>query len=171
MALRPLPTPQPSFCSWPRTYTRTQRRSSQHVSTQMWWGAQAPSAKRHFITAPGVFSQQYWLHQRDKVQKARKPTHFGTRRQGSWLKLWPCMPVKKCKACYYMSRNPFWKENANAFISVGIHSKDCTHFVLLTQHLIISTQKIIWFCHQVSNFVVLLFPLKQMIAANRAKSG
>lgn len=67
------------------------------------------------------------------------------------------------------SRNPFWNENTSEFISEGIHLKDCTHFVLLTQRLIINMQKKNWFCHQVSNFVGLLFPLKQMIAANRAK--
>ena len=78
---------------------------------------------------------------------------------------------KKCKACYYVSRNPFWKENRSAFISVVIHSKECTHFVLLSQHLIIDMQNNVWFCHQMGNFVVWLFLLKQMIAANSAKAG
>lgn len=123
---------------------------------------------QHLVFFP---TELFSLHQRAKGQKARKPTPFGTWRQDSWLKLWPCMPRKKCKACYYTSRNPSWKEITSAFISVGIHSKECTHFVLLSQHLIIYMQNDIWFCHQVGNFVVLLFLLKQMIAKNSAESG
>lgn len=121
----------------------------------MWWGAQALSANRHFLSASGVFSQQYWVHQRDKVQKARKPTHFGTWRQGSWLKLWPHMPVRKCQPCYYMSRNSFWKKTLSAFISEGTHLKDCTHFCAFNstsdykhakKYLILSpTEQFCWF--------------------------
>lgn len=111
-----------------------------HVNAEM-MGSTGTTCKHRLPNSTQCFPQQYWLHQRDKVQKANKPTHFGTWRWGSWLKLWPRMPVKKCQACYHMSRNPFWRENTTAFILESIHSKDCTHFVLLTQHLIINMKK------------------------------
>lgn len=173
MALRHLLTPQTSFCSWPRIYTGSQRASStvcvnaDVMMTTCAFSKETPSCSIWWFFPTELFS----LHQRAKGQKARKPTPFGTWRQNSWLKLWPCMPRKKCKACYYTSRNPSWKEITSAFISAGIHSKECTHFMLLSQHLIIYMQNDIWFCHQVGNFVVLLFLLKQMIATNSAESG
>jgi len=80
MALRHLLTPQTSSCSWPRIYTGIQRRSpTQYAPMPMPRQVHVPFPQRYLLAVPGVFpSSTVSLRQRAEVQKARKPSHFGT---------------------------------------------------------------------------------------------
>lgn len=155
-------------CSWLRISTGTQRRSSQHVSVQMWGGAQAPSANRDFLTAPSVFPSSTDCTRETKVKRQINQHTLGLEGEtADWSCDLTCQ-WKNARLVTICLETPSEKKIQVPLFQKasfkGLHS-----FCVFNSASDYKYEKKNWFCHQVSNFVGLLFPLKQMIAANRAK--
>jgi len=102
-----------------------------------WWQFQRDTLLKHLLFSSNSTVSLHQMSQSSESKEINTRWKMKVRQLSDDLTF---HASEKHRACYYMYGNPFWRENRSAFISVDVHSKEHTHSVLLSEHLIIYMQ-------------------------------
>lgn len=123
----------------------------------MWCWAHMSLPKRHFCSTWCFFQQYCFTAPKSSSSKCKKNNTLWDLKVRQLTEA-VTLHVSEKKKVRLVTRNPFWRENTSTFISVGIHSRERTHFVLSSdyihakQYLILSSSGL--FCCFIFSFKI-----------------